>query len=94
MKSLGSNCPAEIVGVVASHAAVRLDELTKAERVSYEYLRSVVQLECGGDLLFQSVVRTSRSAIGPEPGRIASLEPEGREVFAEVVSELRTRMQI
>ena len=47
MKSLGSVCPAELLGVIASHARVLSGALVKGDNDSYEYLRRVVESNCG-----------------------------------------------
>lgn len=94
MRSLGATCPAEVIGVVASHVALRLEKPTKPDQESYENLRGRVQSTCGGDLLFKAVVQSTRLAIGLERGQVAGTNEEGREVFAAVVAELRQRMQI
>jgi cellulose biosynthesis protein BcsQ len=92
LRSLGPVCPADVLGVVASHATVRDGKLTKADQQSHEYLRDVVQSQCGDDRVFKAAVPSTPRAIGPDRGLVAALTAEGRQVFAPVVSELVKRM--
>ncbi len=94
MRSLGPLCPADVVGVVASHVAVRAGQLTKADRRSYEHLRGVVQSQDDKNLLFEAVIPTTPSAVGSDRGLVASLRGDGRDVFTPFVAELRRRMPI
>lgn len=92
MKSLGGNCSAEVLGVVASHATVRTGKLVKADQGSFVYLRGVVTSECGDEKkLLDAVVPSSNKAVGSD-GQIGSLTADGRKVFAGVVKELQGRM--
>jgi len=94
MKSLGANCPADVVGVVATRTSERMAKLVKADNESYEQLRAVVESHCGAGRLFSAWVRSSRDAISAEPGSVAGLTPGGRSEYAAVVAELRGRMQV
>ncbi|MBX9625602.1 MAG: ParA family protein [Gemmataceae bacterium] len=94
MRSLGPNCPAEVVGVVVGRAAVRAGKLTKADQGSYDELRGRVQSECGPGLLFKAVVPSTATAVGPDRGQVAATTADGRKLFAPVADELRRRMQL
>ena len=92
MKGLGAICQAELLGVLASHVTLRGGKPIHADNASYEYLRGVIQSECGnGKLLFQSVVQLSSKAVNGD-GVIASQTADGRKVFAGAVAEMRERM--
>lgn len=92
MKNLGAACPAEVLGVVASHANVRAGGLVKADNLSYEDLRDVVESWCGdGKKLCKAVVPHSPKAVGTD-GEIGSRTDEGQKVFAAIVKEVRGRM--
>lgn len=92
MKSLGGNCPAEVLGVVASHVAIRVGKLVSADNESYEYLQRVVESNCGdAKKLLKQVVAQSTKAVGGD-GEIGSLTTDGQKVFAAVVKEVRERM--
>lgn len=94
MNSLGANCPAEVVGVVATRTTERMGKLVKADDESYEQLRAVVQSHCGVGRLFTSWVRSTKDAVSSEAGYVAGLTSDGRNVYAAVVAELRGRMQV
>ena len=47
MKGLGAICQAELLGVLASHVTLRGGKPIHADNASYEYLRGVIQSECG-----------------------------------------------
>jgi cellulose biosynthesis protein BcsQ len=94
MRSLGANCPAEVVGVVATQTTERAGKLVKADNESYEQLRAVVESHCGAGKLFASRVRSTKDAVSAKPGTVAGLTPDGRSVYAAVVTELRGRMQV
>lgn len=93
LKSLGSHCQAEI-GVVASHAAVRLENLVRADRDSFEKLRGKVESCCGTGALFEAFVPSSRDALPPQRGQVAATTEAGRELYAKVAAELRKRLKI
>ncbi len=94
MRSLGAACPAEVLGVVASHARVLAGALVKDDNESYEYLRRVVESECGdGKRLLKAVVPHSMKAVGSD-GEIGSLTKDGQKVYAAVVKEIRGRMGV
>lgn len=99
MTSLGANCPAEVLGVVASHVAIRGGKKVQADQQSYEDLQAVVDTACGPGAdnksrLFKAVIRATNDAIGAERGEVASVSPTGQLVFADVVAELRGKMQL
>ncbi len=92
MKSLGSVCPAELLGVIASHARVLSGALVKGDNDSYEYLRRVVESNCGdAKKVLKAVVPHSMKAVGSD-GEIGSLTADGQKVFAAVIKEVRGRM--
>lgn len=94
MKSLGSVCPAELLGVIASHARVLSGALVKGDNDSYEYLRRVVESNCGdAKKVLKAVVPHSMKAVGSD-GEIGSLTADGQKVFAAVVKEVRGRMGV
>jgi cellulose biosynthesis protein BcsQ len=94
VRSLGAIGQAEVLGILASHVTLRSGKPVSADLAAYEYLRRVVQSECGNaKLLFQSVVPLSSKAISKE-GEIAGLTPEGRKLFDSVVNEMRERMEL
>jgi cellulose biosynthesis protein BcsQ len=93
LKSLGSLCQADI-GVVASHAVIRKDQLVKADLYCFERLRDKVKTTCGEGALFESVIPSSRDALPPDRGRVAATTEAGRELYARVAAELRKRMKI
>lgn len=94
VKSFGPLCPAEIVGVVATHVTVRQGKLAKTDQLSYDRLRGEVQSSYGADVLFKEVVRSTSDALNPKPGVVASTTAEGRQVFAKFVAEFRKRMSL
>jgi chromosome partitioning protein len=94
LRELNEHCPAEVLGVVACHASMWRDRLTNADRDSYEDLRGEVEEACGKGMLFGHYVPYSAAAAGSAPGRVASADPEGREVFAKVVAEFRKRAKV
>lgn len=92
MKSLGAICPADVLGVVASHAALRAGVLVKADNENYEYLRAVIESECGDrKKLCTAVVQGTPKAVGTD-GKISGRTDEGQQVFAAVIKEVRKRM--
>jgi cellulose biosynthesis protein BcsQ len=92
MRSLGASCPAELLGVVASHVTLRAGKPVSADNESYEYLRGVVKSEYGdAGKLFKAVVPQSAKAVGADR-EIGSLTTDGQKVFASVVREVRGRM--
>ena len=92
MRSLGAVCPADVLGVVASHARVISGALVKDDKLSYEYLSEVVKSECGdAKKLLKTVVPHSMKAVGSN-GEIAALTADGQRVFAAVVKDVRGRM--
>ena len=94
MRNMRSHCPAELLAVVACRAKTWRDRLANLDAKSFENLRAVVKSACGGDLLLKAYVADRAEAVGPDPGHVASLTPEGQAVFASVVAELRKRMEI
>jgi cellulose biosynthesis protein BcsQ len=94
MKSLGETCRAEIIGVVASHVALRVGKPVKADQQSYERLSEIVRLKCGDGVLFDACIQSTSSALAPDRGEVASTTKEGRKVFSAVATELRKRMKI
>ena len=94
MKSLGTTCPADIIGVVASHVTVRMEKLVKADQQSYDQLDEVVKLSCVDDVLFKAWIQSTKLALPPDRGVVASTTREGRDVFSAVAAELRTRIKI
>lgn len=93
LKYLGSLCQADVLGVVASHAAIKSGRMIQADQLNYEYLRDVVESEGWADRVFKEVIPSTPKAIGPDRGLVASLTPQGRAVFAPFVDELLRRMQ-
>jgi cellulose biosynthesis protein BcsQ len=93
LQRLGALCQAEI-GVVASHVTLRNRDMVRADRDSYQTLRALIGLSDSPDTLFESVIPSSRTAISTQYGGVASINEEGRELFAQVVAELRQRMEI
>jgi len=91
LQSLGTLCPAVVVGVVASHVRQRGGKSVGADKKSYDELRELVKSGGGGDTLFQAVVPTSPLVTDPKRGIVAATSG-GREVFAAVAAELRQRM--
>jgi len=94
VQSFGPLCPASVVGVVATHVAVRQGKLSKADQLSYDTLRAEVQSSYGVDVLFKEVVRSTSDALNPKPGVVASTTAVGRQVFAKFVAEFRKRMSL
>jgi len=92
MKSLGEICPAEVLGVIASHVRIVSGKPIKDDKDSYEYLRKVIQYDgASGKLLFREVVASTNKAVNGT-AELASGTEDGRKVFAPIVKELRERM--
>lgn len=91
LKRFGPLCPAAVIGVVASHVRKIKGKPVKADQESYDELRELVKLHCGGDVLFKEVVSASTLAADPERGIVTGADG-GAGVFAAVAAELRQRM--
>ena len=94
IRSLGAHCPGDVIGVVASHVAVRMGKPIKADFDNLGVLRNRVAVEYGNDIVFDSYIPSTSKAIGPDTAMVASLTAEGRNVFAPFVAEIRRRMKL
>jgi len=94
LRTLSPCSTAEVLGVVASHAAVRSGNMVKLDKDGFTTLRARVESTGLADVLFDSYIAHSSAVIAPKPGVVASTTDEGRKLFESVAAEVRRRMKL